>query len=137
MNKVDCFLFMNKEFRNDLVNETFWKQVGYIQTMEISYDKAKTIELLNDVCLIDTLKCPEFIFIDIDTKEAEDFYVILTELNNSISRKIQVVFLLDASNTGGIQQIKGLGLEYLLKPIDVLQLQNIFERYFFLRNPII
>jgi hypothetical protein len=138
MNKIDCILYIDKGNVNQL-EDGFIREVIEVNSLVRSFDTEKAMEFIEQGCILEDRKCPEFIFIDLGSQSIhqEDFYNALQKINQAIVIKIQVVFLLDPENINELDEIKALGIEHIFKPLDKAKLQSIFDRYFLLKNPVI
>lgn len=139
MHKIDCILYIDQNLSNQLEMDGKIAEIVAFDFLEKSADIEKALEFLEKGCVVEGRKCPEFIFIDLGSKSIhhEDFYNALQKINEAITIKIQVVFLLDSENIGELDEMKTLGIEHIFKPLNKQQLQTIFDRYFLLKNPII
>jgi len=139
MNKIDCILYIDEEQKDQLELDGKIRELIQVNLIERAQDIEKAMDFLEKGCILEDRKCPEFIFIELGSRSIhqEDFVNALQKINEAIVIKIQVIFLLDPSNIGELEEIKNLGIEYIIKPLDKSKLQTIFDRYFLLKNIVI
>jgi len=99
----------------------------YCPNVEIVAEAGSAVEALN---LIRELK-PDLIFLDIEMGEVSGFD-LLKLLNGQQS--FEVVFV-TAFDKYGIQAVKACAIDYLLKPINILELSNAVEKASVQINP--
>ena len=136
MEKMGCILLIEDTEGESQILENAVKDLGISENIEITTDKNEAFEFLEKGCLIEKRNCPEFVVMDLSSEKiaSGDFYNTLKKINLAISNKIQVILLLDKTETKEEESIKELGIDYIIKPLTKEKLEGIFNRYFFLKN---
>ncbi|MFC2109679.1 LytR/AlgR family response regulator transcription factor [Bacteroidota bacterium] len=103
---------------NDALEVLEWKLKRYISNVEIisSSSPKKALEIVKDFC-------PHVVFLDIQMPEMDGF----SFLEKSVDKNFSVIFT-TAYDEFALKAIKASAVDYLLKPIDKLELIEAVEK---------